>query len=578
MRTPAILLAAALAPALPACGRRDPSPAAPPARPLFIDATAACGLDFVHYNGATGEYYLPEIMGAGCAVLDHDGDGDLDVYAVQGALLGAGKTLDDSLFPPRDRPPRNRLFRNRLVDSGAGGGRLEFADVTEASGTGDPGYGMGCAAGDYDNDGRPDLYVTNFGPNVLYHNEGGGVFRDATAGAGVAAGGFSASAAFLDCDRDGDLDLFVTAYVEYSLAANRDCFRLGGLRDYCGPLSYQPAPDRLYRNQGDGTFRDATAEAGIHDRQGCGLGVVGDDFNADGWIDIFVANDATPNQLWINRGDGTFADTALLAGAAVNAAGRNEASMGITAGDYDRDGDLDVFITHDTGETNTLYRQVAPGFFEDATAAAQLGYPSLPFTGFGTGWFDYDHDGWLDLFAANGSVRKLPGLLGQAFPYAQSHQLFHNREGRFVETSSAAGPAVTAASVGRGAAFGDLDNDGDIDIVLANNSGPLRVLLNQAGGSHHWLRLRLEGTRSNRDAYGARVAVRLPDGAVLRGRVAADGSYLSSNDKRVHFGLGGAARVESVTVHWPSGLVERWEGLPVDAETALREGQGTPVE
>ncbi len=533
----------------------------------------------MHFNGATGAFYLPEIMGAGCAVFDYDSDGDLDLYAVQGALLGAGKTLEQSPFPPRDRPPRSRLFRNRLVVPGGSGG-LTFEDVTEESGTAGEGFGMGCAVGDYDNDGRPDLYVTRFGPNVLFHNEGGGKLTDVTRRAGVGDPRFSASAAFLDYNRDGLLDLFVTTYVDYSLAANRDCFRFGGQRDYCGPLSYEPAPARLYRNQGDGTFADVTVEAGIHLHYGCGLGVVCADFDADGWIDIFVANDATPNQLWINRRNGTFEDTALGAGVAVNAAGQNEAGMGITAGDYDRDGDWDVFISHDTGETNTLFRLLTAGLFEDATSSTRLGHPSLPFTGFGTQWFDYDNDGWLDLFVANGSVRKLPERFGDPCPYAQSHQLFHNVEGRFVETSSAAGPGLTAPSVGRGAAFGDLDNDGDIDLVLANNNGPLRVILNDRGARNHWVRFLLEGTRSNRDAYGARVAVELQGGLTLWQRAGADGSYLSSSDQRVHFGLGAETRVKAVTVHWPSGLVERWRepAVAVDAQTTLREGEGEKVQ
>lgn len=575
-----MLLLACVPLCLCSCSRQGPASSTPgavpvgaPASPLFSDATQACGIDFVHYTGATGAFYLPEIMGAGCALFDYDGDGDLDVYAVQGALLGQGKSIEQSLFPPRDRPPRSRLFRNRLVESG----KLTFEDVTDESGTGCVGFGMGCAVGDYDNDGRPDLYVTSFGPNVLFHNDGGGKFSDATRRAGVGDPRFSASAAFLDYNRDGALDLFVTTYVDYSIAANRDCFRLGGERDYCGPQSYEPAPDRLYRNNGDGTFTDVTVEAGILSHFGCGLGVVCADFDADGWIDIFVANDATPNQLWINRGNGTFEDRALLAGVAVNVAGHSEAGMGVTAGDFDRDGDFDVFISHDTGETNTLYRNLKGGLFEDFTSGARLGLPSLPFTGFGTRWFDYDNDGWLDLFVANGSVRKIADRLAEPYPYAQSHQLFHNEQGRFVEVSSAAGPGLTSPSVGRGAAFGDIDNDGDIDIVLSNNNGPLRVILNHSSPSNHWLSFLLEGTRSARDAYGARVAVQLAGGVTLWEHVGADGSYLSSSDKRVHFGLGAETRVEAVTVYWLSGLVERWRSVTIDAQATLREGQGEKV-
>ncbi|MBI4606021.1 MAG: CRTAC1 family protein [Planctomycetes bacterium] len=564
---------AALAAAAPGCGP------APGGGTVFADATEACGLDFVHYNGATGELYLPEIMGSGCAFLDHDQDGDLDIYAVQGALLGEGKTYEQSLFPPRERPPRSRLFRNELATRGgtAGAGKLRFTDVTDASGAGGTGFGMGCAVGDYDNDGDPDLYVTRFGPNVLYENAGG-TFRDVTDAAGVGDPRFSASAAFLDYDRDGLLDLFVASYVDFTTATHRRCTRLGGLPDYCGPGSYSPVPDRLYRNAGGGAFRDVTAAVGIDRRYFNGLGVACADFDGDGWIDIFVANDATPNQLWLNRRGERFEDTAVAAGVAVNADGRAEAGMGVAAGDYDRDGDLDLFITHEVQETNTLYRCLGPEAFEDATAAAGLGVPSLPYSGFGTRWFDYDNDGWLDLFAANGAVRRLPGPASDPHPFRQPDQLFHSEGGRFVETTASSGLDGSRPLAGRGTAFGDVDNDGDVDLLVSNNTGPLKLYLNNVGSRRGWLRVELRGTRSNRDGYGARVAVHLEDGVVLWQSAGTDGSYASASDPRLHFGLGDALRAERVVVRWPAGGAEAWEDVPANAQVLLVEGQGKPVE
>jgi hypothetical protein len=559
-----------------ASGCHPPSP--PPAgeTAIFSDARAATGLDFVHYSGATGEYYLPEIMGAGCALLDHDLDGDLDVFAVQGALLGEGRTYSQSVFPPRDEPPRSRLFRNDL--SGAGGSTsLRFVDVTDLAGVGDAGYGIGCAVGDDDQDGDPELYVTRFGPNVHYRNQGGGRFADVTATSGTGDPRFSASAAFFDYDNDGHLDLFVVNYVDFTVATNRYCTRLGGQRDYCGPQSYEPVPSRLYHNERDGTYRDVSSALGIDRRYFNGLGVVGADFDGDRWVDLFVANDATPNQLWMNRQGKAFEDVAVAAGAALNANGQAEAGMGVTAGDHDRDGDLDVFITHEVNETNTLYRCLGKELFEDATAAAGLGLPSLPYSGFGTRWLDYDGDGWLDLFVTNGAVRRMASLEGDPHPYRQPDQLFRQERGRFVEVTRDAGFDLTAPLAGRGAAFGDIDNDGDTDILVANNSGPLKLYLNQVGNRARWLRIALRGTRSNRDGHGARVGVKLPDGAVLWQSAGTDGSYCSASDPRLLFGLGNAERVESVTVHWPSGVSEEWRDVPLGAQATLVEGQGTAV-
>jgi hypothetical protein len=502
-------------------------------------------------------------MGSGAALFDYDADGDLDVYAVQGARL-AGPAA------PGGAPlPANRLFRN---DAGASdGGGLRFTDVTDEAGVGDTGCGMGSAVSDYDNDGDLDLYVTNFGDNVLYENQGDGTFADVTARAGVAVARFSASAAFLDYDHDGDLDLFVTTYVDFTPPTNRECFRLGGRRGYCGPLSYRPTPDVLLRNEGDGTFRDVSAAAGIERAFGCGLGVVCADFDGDGRIDLFVANDATPNQLWMNRGDGTFVDRALVAGVAVNRDGRNEAGMGVTAGDFDRDGDLDIFLTHEVDETNTLYVNQGQGFFSDETTRLRLAAPSLPHSGFGTRWLDYDHDGWLDLFVVNGAVRALADQLDDPHPYRQPDQVYRNQGGdSFIEVTRL---CALGAGTGRGLATGDVDNDGDLDVLVTNNNGPLALYLNTTGDRRPWVRLRLHGKQANRDGLGATITL-LADGKPAGlAVVGTDGSYLSASDRRVHFAVGAAARIEAV-VRWPGSRTERFGPLPPRAQSELREGEG----
>jgi hypothetical protein len=558
----------ALAPAWSGCeGRRPPSGAGA----WFRDATEESGLEFLHDNGAEGEYHLPEIMGSGCALLDYDGDGDLDVFAIQGVAIGARA---GGARPP---PKRQRLFRNRLRDAGGARGALRFEDATAEAGLDGAGCGMGCAVGDIDNDGDPDLYVTRFGANVLYENEGG-VFRDVTAAAGAGDPGFGAGAAFLDYDRDGDLDLYVANYAEYSVLAVRECTRLGGRRDYCGPLSYEAAPDVLYRNEGGGRFADASAAAGIDRRDGFGLGVVAADFDGDGWVDIFVANDASPNFLWINLRNGRFEDRALLSGAAVDANGRNEACMGVAAGDFDRDGDLDVLVTNEVGETNTLYRNLGGGFFEDASDAAGLGAPSLPDVGFGAAWMDADLDGWLDLLVVNGSVRRLADQEGEPHPYRQPSRLYRSAGGAFRQLDAAASGALAAPLVSRALAIGDVDDDGDLDALVTANAGPLRLLLNESPRAGRWLRVRLAGTRSPRDGTGSLVELHLPDGARLLGRAATDGSYLSASDGRVSFGLGRAERVRAVVVRWTSGRVESWGESAVDLELRLVEGEGRPLE
>ncbi len=547
---------------------------------LFRDQAQAAGIDFVHFNGMSGEKYYCEMVGAGGALFDYDNDGDLDLYIVQGNMLGPGKALKDALFPPRvPLTPGDRLFRNDLEILADGSRKLRFTDVTKASGIEATGYGMGVAAADVDNDGWIDLYVANFGRNQLYRNNGDGSFREAELPK-EAATRWSVSAAFLDYDRDGWLDLFVGNYVNFSFSHTKDCFGSTGRVDYCGPLSYEPVPDQLFRNRGDGTFEDASGASQIARQYNGSLGVVTADFNLDGWIDLYVANDQRPNHLWMNQKDGTFSNEALLAGCAFNKDGKAESSMGVDAADIDNDGDEDLFMTHLRNETNTLYRNDGSGWFEDQSSGTRLAPPSVPFTGFGTGFLDYDNDGWLDVLALNGHVSNLESLAKDNDPYPlhQPNQLFRNVDGdQFEDVTSGAGPVFELSEVSRGGAFGDVDNDGDTDVLVVNNNGPARLLINQMGQRRHWLGLRLMDRRLNRDLLGTRVAVFLPAGRTLWRRVRTDGSYASSNDPRLLFGLGDETRVLKVRAEWTDGTQEEWGGLPVDQYSVLYRGSGTAV-
>jgi hypothetical protein len=530
--------------------------------PIFDEVAEKVGLNFRHYNGMSGKLYLPEIMGSGAALFDYDNDGDLDVFLVQGAALEPGSKPNGTL-------PRGRLFRNDL-----NGRTPRFIDVTEKSGIVATGYGMGVAVGDINNDGRPDLYITNLGSNQMYLNKGDGTFVDVTASTGTDDPRWSTSATFLDYDRDGWLDLMVVNYAKFSTSNSPTCYAATSRRDYCTPRAFAAPGNRLFHNRGDGTFEDVTVSAGIDKEFGHGLGVVAADFNDDGWIDIYVANDGDPNQLWINQKNGTFKNEALVAGAAVNRDGKTEAGMGVDAGDFDGNGTEDIFVTHLMDETNTLFTNLGKALFEDRTRESGLGMPGRRFTGFGTLFFDYDNDSWLDLLVVNGAVQLLPELLrkGDPFPLGQPNQLFHNTgKGTFVEVVEQAGPSFQLLEVSRGAAFGDIDNDGDTDVLVTNNNGPVRLLLNKVGNRNHWLGLRLVG-KNNRDMLGARVDVVINKDRVLRRRTRTDGSYLSANDPRILVGLGSVTQVESIRVYWPSGNVEEWKAPLVDRYTTLKEG------
>lgn len=521
------------------------------------------GLEFVHWNGMTGEFYLPEITGSGVGVLDFDGDGDLDVYLVQMNLLAPDETVADAVFPPPSAPPlSDRLFRNdsRRAD---GVQALRFVDVTETVGLdGATGYGMGVAAGDVTNDGVVDLYVTNLGSNQLWLGRSDGSFALVE---GAAAGAddrrWSVPATLFDLDRDGRLDLFVGTYVDFRLGSHRVCQTATGAPDWCGPLSYGATSDRLFRNLGEGRFRDITRSAGLDREAGAALGALAADLDGDDWLDLYVANDQMENFLWMNRGDGTFVNDAPLAGAAVSGEGRPQASMGVDAADVDEDGDVDLFMTHLTDEPNTFYLNDGSGTFLDASRPSGLGMESWEMTGFGTGFIDYDNDSRLDVLAVNGAVRSIPEQIGPSEPYPlrQPKQLFRNLgRGRFEEVTATAGEVLSVEEVSRGAAFGDVDGDGDEDVVVNNSNGPARLLVNRCGQRNRWIGFEVLD-RHRRTALGATVTLELADGSRLLRRVRADGSFASASDPRVVIGLEGRAEPESVTVTWVEGERTRWD-------------------
>ena len=520
----------------------------------FVDAADAAGVHFTHVNGMAGKRWLAEVVGAGVAVFDFDGDGWLDIWLVQGGPL-AGR--DDDL-------PSDRLFRN------VGGGELRFEDITAAVGMRATGYGMGIATGDVDNDGDLDVFLANFGANQLFENRGDGRFRDITAQSGLHGEVWSATASFADIDGDGRLDLYVGNYLDFTLAKHKDCRDVSSRLSYCAPQSYPPVADRLYRNLGAGRFADISAAAGIDGSFGGALGVVAEDFDGDGKTDFYVANDGADNLLWRNQGGGRFVNDALLAGVAVNGNGAAEASMGLAAEDFDGDCDVDLFVTHLATETNTLYVNHG-AWFQDATNGARLGATSGPFTGFGTGWFDADNDGDLDLFSANGEVKEIAEqrAAGVAYPLRQRNQLWLNDgAGRYGEHPG--GPAFELLEVSRGAAFADLDNDGDTDIVVTNNQGPARLYRNETVGGA-WLGVVLRAA-TGALASGARVWLQAQP--CQRRRVGTDGSYASASDPRLVFGLAENRDAQFAYVSWPDGGEERFGPLATGRYHVLHRHRG----
>ena len=539
-------------------------PAPVSSAPTFTDVTEASGIGFRHENSPTTSKYLIETMGGGVAVFDYDNDGRLDVFFVNGAALA--DPMPAGAEPDKSAPRfANRLYRNK--------GDGTFDDVTGRAGLGAArGYGMGVAVGDYDNDGSEDVYVTNYGANILYHNNGDGTFTDVTARAGVAGGGWSTSAGFFDYDNDGRLDLFVTRYVDFTFANNPYCGeRRPGYREYCHPRSFRGVTDLLFHNDGDGTFTDVSNEAGLAKLAGKSLGVAFADYDGDGRIDVYVANDSVPAFLLRNEGSGRFRDTALAAGVAYNAEGAAVAGMGADLADYDGDGRPDLFVTTLSGETYSLYRNRGEGAFTYATPASGIGEATLAFSGWGTKFFDYDNDGHMDLFAAQGHVLDTIELTSDHLKYRQPPLLLRGDGERFTSVGAGAGTVFRQSWAGRGAAFGDLDDDGDTDIVVATCGQRPYLLRNDGGNRRHWLAIRTVGTRSNRDGIGCRVKTVTPSGLTQYHAVTTAGSYLSASDKRLVIGLGGDDRLRLVELHWPSGVVQRLEDVRADQLLTIKE-------
>jgi hypothetical protein len=546
-----------------------------PAIAPFLDAAAETGLVFQHHNGMSGKFYMPEMMGSGVAIFDYNNDGKMDIFLVQGGPLGPDQKPDSK------KGPTHRLFRNDLEVMPDGTRKLKFTDVTEAAGLNFADYGMGVIAGDYDGDGFVDLYVTCLGKNRLLHNNGNGTFTDVTEAAGVGdVDAWHTSAAWVDFDRDGKLDLFVCRYVEWDFTTHRVCTGIGRGEDYCSPQSFSPERSRLFHNLGNGRFKDVSLASHIAGKAAPALGVVCTDINGDGWPDLFVANDGQANHCWINQHDGTFVDEALMRGCAVDPSNKPEANMGIIAADFRNRGLDDLFITHLKNERSALYLNQGKGIFTDASMPAGLDSTTRGYTGFGTCALDYDNDGWLDIFTTNGEVRvnESQARAGIELPLRQRCLLFHNRGSsdlRFEEITE--GAFLKMEDVGRGLALGDLKNDGSMDLVVTNNNAPVRLLLNQAGQKNHWLGLRLVESAGGRKhaALGAVAHVVRSGLPTLTRRCATDGSYLSSSDPRLLFGLGAATAIESVSIIWPDGKTEEFTGLAVDHYHELVRGAGS---
>src|SRR5438093_4960658 len=523
----------------------------------FTDITAAAGIRFTHNNGAFGKKYLPETLGSGCAFLDYDNDGWQDLLLI-----------NSSNWPGRPGPKSYlALYHNNRNGT--------FTDVTRAAGLAVEMYGLGAAAGDYDNDGNVDIYVTALGSNHLFRNLGGGRFADVTARAGVADPGFSTSAAWFDYDGDGLLDLFVAHYVDWSIERDLFCTLDGKSKSYCTPESYKGQSSTLFRNKGDGTFENVTHRAGLSDPTSKALGVALIDYDADGRLDLFVANDTQPNKLYRNKGNGTFADVGMTAGVAFNEAGVARAGMGVDAADYDGSGRPSLIIGNFSNEMMALYHNEGNGLFIDEAPTSTVGQASLLTLTFACFFFDYDLDGRPDIFAGHGHVAEDIGTVQPKVKYAQPPHLFRNAGGgRFEVMDDKLGPAFARPMVARGAAYADFDGDGDLDLLVTTNNGPARLLRNDGGNRNHFLRVHTVGTRSNRDGIGARVTA-TPEGAAKRwGIVKTGSSYASQSELTLTFGLGPTARASKVEVAWPSGTVDTIPNVPADRTIIVEEGKG----
>jgi len=539
---------------------------------VFSDITKMAGLDkFLHRSGTPEKKTILETIGSGVALLDYDNDGWLDIYLLNGSTVAALKG--------KEAPPRAMLFHNNHDGT--------FTDVTDKAGVANERWGFGVAVGDYDNDGWPDIYVANYGKNRLYHNNHDGTFTDVAEKAGVALGGWSAGPTWGDYDHDGLLDLFVPGYVKYDIdnppiagqgriPANFCQFR--GIAVMCGPRGLPGEPDHLFHNNGDGTFTDVSVKAGVSDpSKYYGLASAFVDVDDDGWVDLAVANDSTPNYLYRNKHDGTFEDISYASGFALSDDGREQASMGIAIGDYQHTGRIDLFTTTFSDDYKTLYRNDGHGSFTDVTYQAGLAGPTTPFLSWGTGFLDYDNDGWLDLFIANGHVYPEVDKQDWGTTWAERPQLFRNIDGKkFEEVPPATGSGLADVITARGAAFGDLFNDGKIDVVINNIDSHPTLLRNVFKTDNHWIEVKLiGGPKSPRDAIGAKVFL-TAGGVRQRGDVFSGGSYGSSSDQRIHFGLGKATSVDSLEIHWPSGAIEKIGSPGIDRIITVEEGKNPP--
>jgi len=539
----------------------------PPPKVRFEDIAEEAGLDFQHVLGDPADKtYILETTGSGVAIFDFDNDGLQDIFLVNGRGWKAEK---------EGPQPTSQLFRNR--------GGLRFEDVTEKSGISRTGWGQGVCVGDYDDDGFDDLFVTYYGPNILYHNNGDGTFRDATAASGMPTTGrrWGTGCAFVDYDRDTRLDLAVANYIAFDLKetpkpGESNFCRYKGMSVLCGPRGLPGETNSLYRNLGDGKFEDVSQASGFAKPSGrYGLGVLTGDFDDDGWTDIYIACDSTPNILYHNDGDGTFTDTGLLSGTSLNENGQEQAGMGVAAADFNHDGRLDIVKTNFTDDVPTLYRNDGKGFFTDMTYRAGLGIHTN-YLGWGVGFLDFDNDGWQDILIVNSHVYPSIDELESSSPYRQQKLLYWNiRNGAFIDISVSAGAGIMRKSSARGAAFGDLDNDGRLEVVINNLDSRPSLLVN-LGQSRNWLLVKARGTASNRNGIGARIQVEAGDLHQI-GEVRSGGSYISHNDSRLHFGLGSATKVSRIQVRWPSGLGESFGPYDANREVLLLEGEGVRV-
>ncbi len=520
---------------------------------IFSSVTKIAQIDFVHSDGRSQQRLFNEFVGAGVAFFDYDNDGDLDLYLPNGARQ----------TPAARTTISNQMYQNR--------GDGTFRNMTSYTNLGHDGYGVGCAVGDYDNDGFTDLYLTNFGADVLYKNQGDGSFKNVTQFAKIDNSSWGTSCALTDIDSDGYLDLYVTNYADYEVPLDRQCINRQ-IHVYCGPHAYAPAPDKLFVNNRDGTFSDQTEQRGIFQSGSChGLGLAVADYDNDGDSDLYLANDQDPNFLFQNRGDGNFDEVALLAGVAYNDMGKEEAGMGTAFGDYDNDGRLDLTVSNFQTETNTIYHNEGNNFFMDLTIITGIAEQTYNYLGWGIKFFDYDNDGWQDIFVVNGHVMDNINQLEPNITYPQKNLLFRNTQNGEFELVKGTG-GLNIKKVSRSAAFGDYDNDGDIDILVTNWNQSPDLLRNEVGNRNHWVRFKTVGKRSNRSGIGAKIKI-VTDNLTQYQEVRSDGSYLAANDLRVHFGLGSATVIKKLEIRWPSGQIDQHQNLSVNQEYVLVEGQ-----